>query len=143
MTYRVPTGPERLLMADFLKALEQGDTRAVLQTPAVEQKAHTLGEVLAAAAADKENGPFLIACLVRAVQHGLMSTDPTTRFSVMAEAANIARLVFDAQAPKPIAISAEADADADDDSPADAEEAFARAAAFSGACFPIVRRGAL
>ncbi len=139
MSYRTPTGPERLLMADFIKALEQGDPRAVLETPAAEQKQQTLGKVLAAAAADKEGGPFLIACLVRAVQHGLMSTDPKTRFSVMAEAANIARLVFDAQAPKPIAISA----DADDDSPTDTEEAFARAAAFAGECFPALRRGAL
>ncbi len=137
MSYRTPTTAERLLMADFIKAVEQGDPRAVLETPAAEQKQQTLGKVLAAAAADKEGGPFLIACLVRAVQHGLMSTDPKTRFSFMAEAANIARLVFDAQAPKPIAISA------DDDSPTDTEEAFARAAAFAGECFPALRRGAL
>ena len=137
MSYRTPTTAERLLMADFIKAVEQGDPRAVLETPAAEQKQQTLGKVLAAAAADKEGGPFLIACLVRAVQHGLMSADSTTRFSVMAEAANIARLVFDAQAPKPIAISAEADAE--DDSPTDTEEAFARAAAFASAAFPVVR----
>jgi hypothetical protein len=134
MDYRVPNASERLLMADFLKALEQGDTRAVLQTPAFQQKSHTLGEVLADAAGG-DQGQHLMGCLVRAVMAGLKSPDLTTRVSVMAEAANIARLYSDTHAEA----KGLDDADADDALRTDYSGAFDRAAAFAGACFPVVR----
>ncbi len=137
MTYRLPTGPESRLMAGMFSALEQGDICAVLETPASDQKQHTLGYVLAATVEQTNAGEHLFACLVRALMYGLKSADTTTRVQVMAEAANIARLYADAQAPKPIAAPAP-DLE-DDDSPADPDEAFARAAAFAHAAFPVVR----
>jgi len=137
MSYRVPNATERLLMADFIKALEQGDTNAVVETPAFKQKTHPLGELLADAAGG-DQGQHLMGCLVRAAMHGLKSADLTTRVSVMAEAANIARLYSDTHAEA----KALDDAEADDELRADYSEAFDRAAAFAGVCFPTVRRGA-
>jgi hypothetical protein len=124
-------------MAAFIEALEQGDTRTALETPAFKQKRHTLGEVLADEAGG-EQGQHLIGCLVRAVMHGLKSADLTTRVSVMAEAANLARLFANTHAEA----AGLNDADADDQLRGDYSEAFANAQAFAGACFPIVRRGA-
>ena len=134
MSYREANATERLLMADMLKALEQGDARAVLRTPAFSQKSLALGDLLADVAGG-DQGPHLIGCLLRAVMIGLRSPNLATRVSVMAEAANIARLYSDAHAE---AQSLD-DADADDAFVAGHAEAFERAAAFAGACFPVVR----
>jgi hypothetical protein len=136
MSYREANATERLLMAEMLKALGQGDTRAVLQTPAFGKKSLALGDLLADAAGG-EQGQHLMGCLVRAVMAGLTSPDLTTRVQVMAEAANIARLYSDTHA------QALADADAAAGRCDDYPSAFERAAGFAGACFPKLRRGAL
>lgn len=138
MTYRLPTAAERPLMTALFEALEQGDTRAVMQTPAFAQKTHTLGEVLADAAGG-DQGQHLIGCLVRAIAAGLRSADRTTRVSVMAESANIARLYSDTHAEAKGLDDADAVPEWCDDYPS----AFERAAVFANAAFPTLRRGAL
>lgn len=142
MTYRVPTPADRLLIADFLKALEQGDSLGLIEAPAFSHKQQTLGKVLADMAS-RDEGPLMFACLVRAVRHGLKSTDLTTRVQVMAEAANIARAFADAQTAPPAAEVEVVSDDADDIGQQDHAEILAQAAAFAGACLPNLRRGVL
>jgi hypothetical protein len=97
MSYRELAPAERRLMSAFLEAMQQGDTRTALETPAFQKKRHTLGEVLAEEAGGNQ-GQHLMACVVRAIQHGLKSPDAKTRLSVMAEVANLARLFADTHA---------------------------------------------
>lgn len=126
------------LKAHFLNALKQGDTRAMLDTPAFSKKRHTIAEVLADDANSKDSSELVIGCLLRPLARALHSADTTERMQAQADAAVLALLFANTHAEA----AALADADADDALRGDYSEAFDRAAAFAGACFPALRRGA-
>jgi hypothetical protein len=125
------------LKTQFLDALKQGDTRALLDTPAFTKKRHTIAQVLA----DEANGDhseLVIGCLLRPLARALHSADTTERMQAQADAAVLALLFANTHTEA----ADLADADADDELRGDYSEAFDRAAAFAGVCFPTVHRGA-
>lgn len=99
---------DKRLMAEFLAALESGDTKARLHTPAFRAKTMTLGDVIADEAGG-DRAELVLGCLLRSMARALKSADTNTRLYVMAEAASIGRIFVNTHAEAQDIADAEAD----------------------------------
>jgi hypothetical protein len=118
MSYQADAPADKRLMADFFAALEAGDVRTLVNTPAFREKRTPIGDVLGDEAGG-DRAEVVLGCLLRTMARALKSSDIDTRVHAMAEAAAMGRLFANRHTEAQILD----DADAEDEFQADYADA--------------------